>query len=463
MDTYFSDDDPPDTQDARTGHGRASSAPGPVGRLLELGAHLDAHPGGLPAHATPGALAQALADIAPATERIERATLAVLGAARAQGLTWYRVGELLGLGESGARARYHRLRARYEDYAPPLAPTLEAHRVRAWELLNALEAEVSPGTAGLAAPRLGAVLLAAALIGADDRTVRAWLEEDTLSEPAHVLLGQHPVPTGAAHNELADHASDPAPLRRSLVDLMRAALPAPEPAARAGLGHAGGEQALQAAPEHGATGPGTSTVSEEASTEAALEELDMVIGDYVDPDAGPTGRALHALSEAIGAGVPELVDEAVRDVADLDTDARSRALGPAGQAAWDQVHHAWSTRGLGTDPGPEQPRGLAGLVARAGLPPRAAEPLARLRAAAAPHLDRREPAPTIDRLAALGRAIDDSDPSALADAVRRLPTGGRDLFDATTLVGVSEPLGEFLLSLDEPDPAHSGPHIEDTP
>lgn len=225
-------------------------APDAVAALLELGAHLAAHPGRLPADLTPTDLTRALGHVRPTEHLVENATLATLGAARAHGLPWPHIGAALGLSDSGARDLYKRLRSRHPDYTEPLAPTLAAHRVRAAELLLAVN-PLSPNARNVTAARLGAVLLAATLTRAPSSLVTAWLGQEgaTLSGPLQALSA---VPGDQAHRAAAclrDHAMDGPGTRADLVTYMRQALrespwalttaPAPDRALEVGATGAG--------------------------------------------------------------------------------------------------------------------------------------------------------------------------------------------------------------------------------
>lgn len=203
-------------------------APDAVTALLEVGAHLAAHPGRLPADLTPTDLTRALGHVRPAEHLVETATLDVLGAARAHGLAWPHIGAALGLSDGGARDLYKRLRARHPDYTPPLSPTLEAYTARAADLLAPVLAErsLSPFLARLAAERLGAVLLTAHWEQVD--TVASWLGDDALSEPHQRLNHHYGDQAGAVREVLNAHAQDPRPVQASLVDRMRAAVGAEE-------------------------------------------------------------------------------------------------------------------------------------------------------------------------------------------------------------------------------------------
>lgn len=216
---------------SNTPGGAAAAWSGPAADLLALGETLDAHSGRLPDGVTGDALVQALAGLRSAQERVERAALAVLGAARALDVTWPRIGAALGLTAGGARDLYTRLGRRHTDYTPPLAPTLSAHTKRAAELLEPVMAEfrASPNQVHLATRSLGAVLLAQALAGADDARVRSWLDDDTLGVPRQVLRDHHGDQAGAALGVLHAHALDPRPMRQGLVELMRRALVVPLP------------------------------------------------------------------------------------------------------------------------------------------------------------------------------------------------------------------------------------------
>ncbi|MGI5122782.1 hypothetical protein ACQEU5_25020 [Marinactinospora thermotolerans] len=223
------DEEPADSPSS----GRATDWPEPAARLLEASARLAAHPGRLPAEATPAALLEALAGLRPAQEHIERAALAVLGAARAHEVAWPRIGAATGLTSSGARDLYTRLLRRHPDYRPPLAPTLAAHTARAADLLAPVLAErpVSPFLAAQAVERLGAVLATADWAQADAAAVAEWLADDALGAPRRFLEHHHSPQAAAARQTLADHALDPAPVRAAVVELMRGAASGARPAA----------------------------------------------------------------------------------------------------------------------------------------------------------------------------------------------------------------------------------------
>lgn len=439
-------------------------APDAVTALLELGAHLAAHPGRLPADLTPTDLTRALGHVRPAEHLVDNATLAVLGAARAHGLAWPHIGAALDLSDSGARDLYKRLRTRHPDYTQPLAPTLQAHRTRAWELLTALDGEVSPGTAAMAAPRLGAVLLAAALTGADDTRVRSWLADDTLTGVWQVL---NPLPGGEtvdACEVLRQHARDGAGMRTALVELMRRALPAPAPAP-------GPTWPVSAAD----TGPNPPALS---ATETDVARAVADAGWPTDRTAAPMAelvdavrllaltlptdqaRPLRALTEAVDAADGEAMARAVGVLRDLDEAERAELLGEDGQRALEALPVVLP----GLRPVPRAVLGahgrtLAALVADAGLPDQVAEPLERLHAAAAPHLAQRTGAnrtPVLGHLAEVDRALTERDARALAEAVHHLPTTGVDLFDASTLAGVGDALAGVLLALGDHAPATDG-------
>lgn len=473
MDTLNDHDTTPDEGEPRSDpHGGAAATwSGPAAELLALGETLAAHPGRLPDGVTGDGLVRALAGLRPAQERVEQAALAALGAARALDVTWPRIGAALGLTPGGARDLYARLRRRHTDYREPVAPTLSAHTARAADLLApVLDASpVSPFLAATATDRLGAVLVTAEWEAHDLAVVARWLSDDALSAP-HQALNHHYGPdAGAARGVLNAHALDPAPVRAAVVELMRRAVSAPEPGApldaapaarplpSTGTDHRGGAEVAAAVASAGWPADWAAPVAE-------LVDAVRLVALHLPADRA---RPLRALVDAVDAADGPALARAVGVLRDLDAGVCAELLGAEGQRALDALPVVLP----GMRPVPQEVLGahgpaLAELVAAAGLPDGVAEPLGRLHRAAAPHLARRTGAnrfPALDRLADLDRALRESDAHALAAAVHALPTTGVDLFDASSLAGVGDPLGGVLLALDDHAPARDGAPAEPAP
>ncbi|GAA1463516.1 hypothetical protein NE857_34030 (plasmid) [Nocardiopsis exhalans] len=375
------------------------------------------------------------------------------------------------------------------------APTLEDLRdlARTWlrEGSGPASEGALPGELPVAARRLGSVLLAATCDGtgldeAVAHVVPHWLDRDhTLADALQALDARprsHP-DAGAAREALALHADDEPPIRARLVSLMRAALPDQAPASPPPQSTRHLTEAPQPREERA------------LDTNAAQQDLDdllnlgLLITDRVRGEDNPAGRVLRELAQAIDTGAPALLDKPMAAVATLEDQARTWALGADGARLWERVRRGR----YGPQPTPasisaadaaphllgaarardehhlaqltETTGAFAALVADAGLPQAVAGPLEQLHGAAAPHLHRSGPDrfPVLERLAELDRALRERDAHALAAAVHHLPKGGVDLFDASNLSGVGEPLGGVLLALDghppttvpepEPEPA----------
>ncbi|WP_150255275.1 hypothetical protein [Nocardiopsis deserti] len=199
------------------------AAVGPLVRLAALAHALDAPGAPAPSRAE---LRAGLAALGAAEPALERAALVVTSHARAAGLTWPEIADAHG-GRPDALARRHtRRRERFPDYAPPLAPTLEAYTAHAADLLAPVltERPLSPFLAHLAAERLGAVLLTAHWERVDAVGVASWLSDDALSEPHQRLNHHYSQEAGHVRGVLNAHALDPGPVQASLVDLMREAV-----------------------------------------------------------------------------------------------------------------------------------------------------------------------------------------------------------------------------------------------
>lgn len=316
-------------------------AVGPLVRLAALAHALDAPGAPAPSRA---ALRDGLAALGAAEPALERAALVVTAHARAAGLTWPEIADAHG-GRADALARRHtRRRERFPDYAPPLAPTLEAYTAHAADLLAPVLAErsLSPFLAHLAAERLGAVLLTAHWERVDAVGVASWLSDDALSEPHQRLHHHYGDQAGAVRGVLNAHGQDPGPVQASLVELMREAVGAEDLLRHLHPVHPGPRPgwAVPAA----ATGPDAlaplplASADRDADALAAIDGGVGVLNVAVDHDGGrvkpsrATPKTLRRLRDAGLVDADDRVTDRGRAALPLATDrmrAQSRGAGYA--------------------------------------------------------------------------------------------------------------------------------------
>ncbi|MEU0237684.1 hypothetical protein ABZ234_08330 [Nocardiopsis sp. NPDC006198] len=410
--------DDPENSTARARTGKPSARPASseaARRLLSVAEELETTGGRAGDHTSEADLSRLLRGIAPAEAALDRAALMALGAARGRGWSWPRIGTALGMTADGARDRFDRAAARHRDYRAPLAPTLAAHIAHAGDLIDAITDPPRGFTRHAAARLLGAVLLAATL----ERTpelVGHWLTDPALSGAAEAAA-RHPK-AAKAHKALVDFARERPGTRADQLDIIREAvrstpwaLGSAESASAAGDGRlavAAGPTAPLAVdtdPDQDGDAPAPQSTrllleapeapqdrapradaaqagpDEDPGPAADLASLDMLITDYVpDEDGDPVARALGALSETLGWAAADPLDEAMEEVAALDAQARTRALGPAGERIWQRLHRLWCDQGptalvraLDEDaPAVPAPGGAEAAVAAAGWAPEAA-------------------------------------------------------------------------------------------
>lgn len=120
-------------------------------------------------------------------------------------------------------------------------------------------------------------------------------------------------------------------------------------------------------PGNGVTPRSTPTRSEWDAVQNLLALAGHIRQVPPELEPGAAADALGALADAIDAGAPTLLEKPLAAVAALGDAERARILGTAGERLWERAWRNW---------GPLTPR--PDLVAAAGLPTAAAEPLAQL-------------------------------------------------------------------------------------
>ncbi|MEU0237679.1 hypothetical protein ABZ234_08305 [Nocardiopsis sp. NPDC006198] len=296
-------------------------------------------------HTTDGRASADLADAdllrllrtAPTAETaLDRAVLAVLGAARERSVPWWRIGKAMGVSEAEAHDRFARARERHPDYTAPIAPTLGVHLAHAGDLVDAIADPPQGLTRHAAARLLGAVLLTATLERAPE-LVAHWLADPALSGAA-AAAARHK--NNDARRAIADYTRERPGTRADLLNILREAVRATPWALGAGTGAGAGEDHLPAPPGDGPLALPAVPANPSTPLADRLTLMAMIRqGEAHDDD--PAHRALRALAEAIDSNAPDLLDDPMREVAALEADERIRLLGPDGADLWDQVHQHW--------------------------------------------------------------------------------------------------------------------------
>ncbi|MFY7069080.1 hypothetical protein ACOQFV_24750 [Nocardiopsis changdeensis] len=248
------------------------------------------------------------------------------------------------------------------------------------DLLDILREAVRDSPWALASDTAVAALDAppAAAPGAADRPVHPLVE---LYERIHVLLPVlAPGPVARALRDLGQalHVGVP-----DLVDQAMATVAGLDAAERTRALGEDGERLWQQAhrawdadsaplpatvpPGSGGTPRSTPTRSEWDAVQNLLALAGHIRQVPSELEPGTAANALDALANAIDTGAPTLLEKPLAAVAALGDAERARLLGTAGERLWERAWRNW---------GPLTPR--PDLVAAAGLPTAAAEPLAQL-------------------------------------------------------------------------------------